>query len=250
MEVLGIDIGGSGIKGALVDTDKGELISKRYRIPTPQPSTPAAVIDTVNQVVRHFDYQGPIGVGMPSVVIDGVVMTAANIDEGWIGYPGKSAIAEATGCNVILMNDADMAGLAEMSFGAGRGEKGTVMIFTLGTGIGSSMFIDGRIVPNLELGHLYLPGRKKDAEYQTADRIRQEKKLSWKRWGKRLNVYFNHVEYLFSPHLIIIGGGVSKQYEKFLPYIQVRARVIPAMLRNEAGIVGAGMAAMRGIEQA
>jgi polyphosphate glucokinase len=243
MSILGIDIGGSGIKGALVDVDKGELITDRLRIPTPYPATPKAVIGVVKEMVQHFNDIGPLGVGLPSRVIDGVVRSAANIDDRWIGFEGRKALALATGCPVTLMNDADVAGFAEMRYGAGRGENGVVMIFTLGTGIGSCMFVHGQIVPNLELGHIYLPGHKHDAEFYATDRVRKEEDLSWKKWAKRLNAYFAYIEFLFSPELLIIGGGVSKKHEKFFPYLDVRARLAPAQLRNEAGIVGAAVAA-------
>lgn len=243
MQVLGIDFGGSGIKGALVDTETGDLTTDRIRIPTPQPATPQQVIPVIQEIARHFDYNGPIGIGMPSRILNGVVTSAANIDDAWIDYPGQDAIAAATGCDVVLLNDADVAGIAEMHFGAGRGEKGVVMIFTLGTGIGSSMFVHGHLIPNLELGHLYLSGHKRDVESYTSDRIRQEKDLSWRKWGHRLNSYLQHIEFLFSPQLVVLGGGVSKKHEKFLPYIQLKARVVPALLRNEAGIIGAAVAA-------
>ncbi len=243
MITLGIDIGGSGIKGALVDTEKGEMVTDRVRIPTPQPSRPQAVIGVIKQIVDHFAYSGPIGVGIPCIVINGVTLSAANIDDEWIGFAAQQAMSEATGCPVILGNDADVAGLAEMRFGAGRGQMGTVMIFTLGTGIGSAVFVNGRIVPNTELGHVYLRNQKKDAEAYAAERIRDEKNLSWKQWGKRLNTYFQHMEFLFSPELFIIGGGISKQHAEFLPYIKTRAPMVPAELRNEAGIVGAAVLA-------
>lgn len=243
MITLGIDIGGSGIKGALVDTEKGEMVTDRLRIPTPQPSKPPAVIAVLKEMVDYFEYSGPIGVGLPGIVINGTVFSSANIDDDWLGFPGQQAMAEATGCSVTLVNDADVAGVAEMRFGAGKGQSGTVMIFTLGTGIGSAVFVNGRLVPNTELGHVYLRGQKKDAENYAAERIRDEKNLGWKRWGKRLNTYFQHIEFLFSPELIIIGGGISKQHAEFLPYIQTRARLVPAELRNEAGIVGAAVLA-------
>ena len=244
MNILGIDIGGSGIKGALVDTDKGSLLTDRLRIPTPQPAKPKPRIQAIQTIVKHFDYQGPIGVGYPGVVVDGVTRTAANVHNDWIDYPAARNIALATNCETIVRNDADVAGFAEMFHGAGRGVPGVVMIFTLGTGIGSCMFVNGHIVPNLELGHLFLRDQKKDAEFFAADRIREENSLTWEEWGARLNVYFQHIESLFSPNLFIIGGGVSKQHKNFLKYIQVRANIVPAQLRNEAGIVGAALAAL------
>lgn len=243
MEILGIDIGGSGIKGALVNTETGEFTTERKRIKTPQPATPKAVIKTVKKIVDHFEYSGPIGVGIPSVVIDGVVKSAANIDDGWIGYPGQKALADATGCPITLLNDADVAAIAERKFGAGHDRPGVVMVFTLGTGIGSAMFVNGHLVPNLELGHIYMRNQKEDAEEYATDRIRQD--LDWKTWGKRLNEYFQYIETLFSPQLIIIGGGVSKKHKKFLKYIETTAEVVPAELLNQAGIVGAALAAIQ-----
>lgn len=244
MKILGIDIGGSGIKGALVDTETGTFATDRLRIPTPKPARPTAVVKVVAQIVRHFDYEGPLGVGFPGVVVDGTVYTAANVHNDWINFPGAQAIAEATGCEVALRNDADVAGIAEMRFGAGKDTPGVVMIFTLGTGIGSVMFVDGRIVPNLELGHIYLPGHKIDAEDYTSDRARKRDDLSYRKWGARLNEYFQFIEFLFSPQVLIIGGGVSKKHEKFLKYINVRATLVPAKLRNQAGIVGAALATL------
>ncbi|MCA9971835.1 MAG: ROK family protein [Anaerolineales bacterium] len=248
MNTLGIDIGGSGIKGALVNTETGELATNRIRIPTPQPSRPAAVIKVIKKLVAEFDYTGPVGIGMPSRILDGVVTSAANIDNSWINFPGQQAIANALGVPVALLNDADVAGMAEMHFGAGRGYTGTVMIFTLGTGIGSAMFVNRHLVPNLELGHIFMRNQKHDAEAYAADRVRKDADLSWQAWGERLNAYFQYMEFLFSPRLFIIGGGVSKKHHKFLKYIDVRAQVVPAELRNEAGIIGAALAAESGTE--
>ena len=244
MITLGIDIGGSGIKGALVDTETGELVSERQRIPTPNPSTPDAVIKVIKHLVTEFRYKGPIGIGIPGIVLHGVVLSAANIDDDWVDFSGEKAIEYATGCPATLINDADVAAIAELRFGSGKNEAGTVMVFTLGTGIGSAMFVDGKLVPNLEMGHVYLPGQQigQDAEYFAAASARERESLSWKKWGNRLNIYFNHIEFLFSPDMIIIGGGVSKQHKKFLRYIKVRAEVVPAKLRNEAGIIGAALA--------
>ncbi len=243
MITLGIDIGGSGIKGALVDRDKGELVSERIRIPTPHPSTPPAIIGVIKQIVAAFRYKGPIGVGIPGIVLHGVVMSAANIDDGWINFPGGAEIERVTGCPTTILNDADVAAIAEMRFGNGKGQQGSVMVFTLGTGIGSALFVNGNLVPNLEMGHLYLAGMEQDVESFAASSIRKQENLSWAEWGERLNRYFQHIEFLFSPDLIIIGGGVSKKHEKFLHYIDVRAQVVPARLRNEAGIIGAALMA-------
>lgn len=244
MIALGIDIGGSGIKGALVDTTTGDLVSDRLRVDTPNPSKPEACIALIKQMAQTLDYQGPMGVGIPGIVIQGVLYSAANIDNDWIGLNAEEAIAQETGCAVVVRNDADVAAVAELNFGAGHQQPGVVMMFTLGTGIGAAMFVNGRLVPNLELGHLYLRGMKKDAEDYASDRIRQKEKLKWKAWGGRLHEYFQHIEFLFSPELIIIGGGVSKKHEKFLKYIKTRAAVVPAELRNEAGIVGAAVTAV------
>ena len=242
MEILGIDVGGSGIKGALVNTANGRLATDRIRYKTPRPSTPKAVIKVIRKLVRDFDYTGPLGVGFPAVVMDGIVRSAANVDDKWIGFQGVSGIAKATGCPVTMVNDADAAGIAEMHFGAGRGRIGIVLILTLGTGIGSALFINGRLVPNSELGHLYLRGHKIDAEDFTSDRIRTSENLSWKKWARRLNDYLNHLEMLFSPNLFILGGGVSKNHSKFLPLLKTNTEIVAARLLNEAGIVGAAMA--------
>jgi len=245
MIALGIDIGGSGIKGALVDTRVGELVSDRIRYNTPDPSTPEACIAVIRRITKKLDYKGPMGVGIPGIAIRGVLHSAANIDNKWIGFNAQTAIAQETGCTAVVHNDADVAAVAELHFGAGHKQPGVVMMFTLGTGIGAAMFVDGRLVPNLELGHLYLRGMKEDAEGYASDRTRTGKKLKWKEWGARLNVYFQHIEFLFSPELIIIGGGVSKKHDKFLKYIQTRATIVPAELRNEAGIVGAAVTAVQ-----
>lgn len=243
MQALGIDVGGSGIKGALVDVASGQLVTDRVRLPTPQPAKPRAVVKTIKKVWKQFDYDGPVGVGFPTIVLDGTVMSAANIDDGWIGFPGQKAIADALGRPVKLLNDADVAGIAEIAFGAGRGRKGVVMVLTLGTGIGSALFIDGRLVPNCELGHVYLRGHEADAEEYASDRIRSVEDLGWRTWAGRLDEYLHHLELLFSPNLFILGGGVSKKHKKFIPFLTVRAEVLPARMRNEAGIIGAAMAA-------
>ncbi|RME48400.1 MAG: ROK family protein [Caldilineae bacterium] len=241
MEILGIDIGGSGIKGAPVDVESGQLTAERFRLPTPQPATPEAVGDTVAEVVRHFGWRGSVGCTFPAVVRNGIVLSAANVDRSWIHVPGQTLLADKTGCPLTLLNDADAAGIAEMTFGAGRGEAGVVMVLTFGTGIGSALFTDGRLVPNTELGHLELRG--KEAERRASARVRKEKKLTWKKWASRVDEYLHYLERLFSPDLFIIGGGVSKRHEKFLPLLTVETRTVPARLRNEAGIIGAALAA-------
>lgn len=241
MEILGVDIGGSGIKGAIVDTSNGEFVSERLRIATPQPSKPAAVAAVVSEISAHFKWEAPIGCTVPAVVKRGVTRTAANIDHTWIGTDAEALLKCETGNPVRLLNDADAAGIAEMKFGAGRDRDGLVAILTLGTGIGSSLFMDGRLIPNTELGHLIIRG--KDAEERATDRARQEKGYSWKQWGKRVSEYLEYLETLITPDLFIIGGGVSKRYQKFFPYIQCKTEIVPAQLRNRAGIVGAAVAA-------
>jgi polyphosphate glucokinase len=241
MEVLGLDIGGTGIKGAVVDTDTGEMLTERYRLLTPQPATPKAMIATIYEIVNHFDWHGPVGCGFPSAVKEGVVLTASNVSKKWIGFNLREALHELTGCDVIVLNDADAAGLAEMRFGAGRGQDGVVLIITLGTGIGVALFVDGRLVPNLELGHIEING--KDAEKVAAAVVRTQAKLSWKKWGRRVNKYLITMEQLIWPDLIIVGGGVSKSHDKFFPYLTTQTRVVTAEMLNQAGIVGAGLAA-------
>ena len=240
MKVLGIDIGGSGIKGAIVETKSGTMLEERYRLPTPQPSTPQAVADVVGVVARHFKWRGPIGCGFPAVVQHGVTMTAANVDQGWIGADAAALFAAATGCDVVVLNDADAAGIAEMKFGAGKGRRGLVLIVTIGTGLGTALFVDGRLVPNMELGHIELRGE--DAEMWASDAARQRKDLSWEGWAPYFNEYLTTLELLLWPDLIILGGGASKKFALFSPALTVKAEVVPARLRNEAGIVGAALA--------
>ncbi len=242
MEIMGIDIGGSGIKGAPVDVDKGEFMAERERFETPQPSTPAAVAAAVTELVKHFNWTGPIGCTFPAVVLHGVTLTAANVDQAWINTDAEALFRQATNCPVRVLNDADAAGIAEMTFGAGKGHKtGVVILLTFGTGIGSAIFTEGVLLPNTEFGHVELCG--KDAEHRAAARIKTEKDLSWKQWGGRVNTYLQYMEKLFTPDLFIIGGGVSKRFEKFSSYLHTRAQIVPAQLQNDAGIVGAAMAA-------
>ncbi len=244
MEVLGIDIGGSGIKGATVNTATGELTAKRYKIATPEESTPENVARVVREVAEHFSWSGPIGCTFPAVVQQGIVYTAANVDPRWIGAHGQELMQEATGSPVILLNDADAAGIAEMTFGVGQGRAGTVLMLTFGTGIGSSIFIDGHLFPNTELGHLLIRG--KDAEHRASSRVREEKNLSWKRWTRHVNEYLAYVESLLWPDLIIFGGGISRDHKEFFHLLHTRAELKPAEFFNEAGIVGAAMAAAIG----
>ncbi|KOU60970.1 polyphosphate--glucose phosphotransferase [Streptomyces sp. NPDC054949] len=243
MQIFGVDIGGSGIKGAPVDLGRGELAQERHKELTPQPATPDGVADRVVDVVRHFDWKGPVGVTFPGVVTGGVTRTAANMDKAWIGVDTAALLSERLdGQAVTVLNDADAAGVAEMTYGAGKGVSGTVILLTLGTGIGSALFTDGRLVPNTELGHLELHGH--DAEKRASVKAKEDHDLTWERWAHRLQKYLEHVEMLFSPELFILGGGVSRKPEKFLPLIEgIRAEIVPAKLQNNAGIVGAAMAA-------
>ena len=244
MQTLGIDIGGSGIKGALVDVEKGEMAADRHRIATPQPSTPEAVAAVVAEIVRHFDYKGPVGITFPAIVAHGVTKTAANVDKSWIDAPAQSIFAEATGLPVSVLNDADAAGVAEMTFGAGREmASGIVIMLTFGTGIGSAIFHDRKLLPNTEFGHVPMPMRGLIAEHYCSDRIRKEEELKWGAWGTRVDHYLALMELLFSPDVFIIGGGVSKKFDKFSPKLRRKADVIVAQLLNEAGIIGAAMVA-------
>ena len=241
MEILGIDIGGSGIKGAPVDTEKGILLAPRHRIPTPEPAKPKSMADVVAEVSQHFDWHGPIGCGFPSALRKGIVLTAANIHEKWIGVDAAALFGQKTGCTVTMINDADAAGLAEMTFGVGKGRKGVIVMVTIGTGLGTAVFIDGRLLPNTELGHIEIDG--KDAELGASDAARKRDKLSWEKWGQRFNIYLNKLERLFWPDLFILGGGTSKKYDKYKKYLDVQAEILPAQLLNEAGIIGAALSA-------
>ncbi|MFE0625609.1 polyphosphate--glucose phosphotransferase [Streptomyces sp. NPDC058864] len=242
MSVFGVDIGGSGIKGAPVDLGRGDLAEERFKVLTPHPATPDAVAECVKQVVDHFGWTGPVGATFPGVVTHGMTRTAANVDKGWIDMDAAGLLSQKVGCAVTLLNDADAAGMAEMEYGAGRGRKGTVIVLTLGTGIGSAVFLDGNLLPNTELGHLELHGH--DAETKASTKAKDDEGLTWEHWAKRLHKYLAHVEMLFSPELFILGGGVSRKADKFLPLLTgIRAEIVPAALQNNAGIVGAGMAA-------
>jgi polyphosphate glucokinase len=244
---IGVDVGGSGIKAALVDLDTGDLISPRHRVPTPQPSAPAAVIASISRIVKKIEHEVifgsdvPCGVGFPAIVIGGVTKSAANVDPGWVDFDADRAMERVLHRPVHMVNDADAAGVAEMRFGAGVGRMGTVFLITLGTGTGSALFSNGLLVPNLELGHMEIRGR--DAERRSAAAARVRRGLSWKAWAADLDEHLLAIEQLFSPQLFIIGGGVSKRADQFIPRLTVRAEVIPASLRNDAGIVGAAMAA-------
>lgn len=241
---VGVDIGGSGIKAARVDVRTGELVGERLRVPTPQPARPGPVADAVRDLVRRVGDGLPVGVGVPGVVLDGIVMTAANIDAGWIGVDARAALADAVGADVAVLNDADAAGLAEMRFGAGAGQDGVVLVLTLGTGIGSALFAGGRLVPNTELGHIEVRG--KDGERRASAGARERRGLSYRKWAPLLNEYLTRVDALIWPDLIILGGGISKKADRFLPRLDVRPPLRPAALFNQAGIVGAATRAVEG----
>jgi polyphosphate glucokinase len=243
MRVLGIDIGGSGIKGAIVNTRTGKLVSARHRVKTPDPSTPKAVAAAVTSLVKHFRWRGPVGCGMPGPILRGTVVTVANLDQGWPGTNAELLFRKATGRKVVVVNDADAAGLAEVTFGAGKDTMGVVILLTLGTGIGSALFVNRMLVPNTELGQIEVGG--KTGERRAAARVRKDEKLSWPQWGKRLNRYLRTVDGLVYPDLMVVGGGVSRRWKKFAPHVNVRCKVVPASFHNEAGIVGAALSAVR-----
>ncbi len=238
---FGVDIGGTGIKGAPVDLATGQLTAERVRLATPHPATPDAVGKVVGQVVSHFGWTGPIGATFPAAIKGGVAMTAANVDKNWVGTNIEQALGAATGTRVAAVNDADAAGVAEMVYGAGRGQHGVVIMTTFGTGIGTAVFLHGQLLPNTELGHLEINGQ--DAEKAASEIAREKKGLSWAKWAKRVDRYLKELEDLFWPDIIIIGGGASRKADKFIPLLTVRTKVVPAALQNDAGIVGAAVVA-------
>jgi polyphosphate glucokinase len=243
---IGIDVGGSAIKAGAVDSDSGRVQGSRVEVATPKPSTPAAVVDTIRSLVErlgpeHGGQDIPVGVTIPAVVIAGVTWTAANIDEGWTGFDAEAAFRAALGREVIVLNDADAAGLAEMRFGAGRGKAGVVLMLTLGTGVGSALFVDGRLVPNTELGHMEVRGR--DAEKRSAAIARVRDNESWEQWAADLDEHLTAIDRILWPSLIILGGGVSHEAARFVPLLTIRPPIVAAALENDAGIVGAAMAA-------
>jgi polyphosphate glucokinase len=244
---IGVDIGGSGIKAAVVDTRRGTFVTDRVRVPTPDPSTPRAVLNIVRVLVLEqadaadLPPTAPVGVTIPSPVIGGVTTQAANIDPGWVGFHVQRALARALRRPVAVVNDADAAGIAEVRFGAARGKRGTVIVLTLGTGVGSGVFVDGRLVPNVELGHLQIRGKIAETRSSAAARVRRRR--SWKRWAADLDEHIDLIETLFSPRLIVLGGGISKRTEKFVAYLTATAPIVPAALRNDAGIIGAALLA-------
>jgi len=242
VETLGVDIGGSGIKAAPVDVTAGALTHERIKVLTPQPAKPKAIAEAVRGLVGQFGWSGKAGITFPGVVTDGVIRTAANLDPAWVGVNARDLFGSATGLEVQVINDADAAGLAEMRFGAGAGQAGTVVMLTFGTGIGSALFINGVLVPNTEFGHIEIRG--KDAEKRASERARELHLLDWAQWAGRVDEYMSHLEALLWPELFIVGGGVSRKSDKFLPLLAgLHARVVPAKMLNDAGIVGAALTA-------
>lgn len=247
--VIGIDIGGTGMKGGIVDIRTGQLVGERFRIPTPQPATPEACASVVREIVDELQGRelaplpdSAVGIDFPAIVKNGVTLSAANVHESWIGADLEGIMSEALGGRIVYaLNDADAAGLAEATYGQGKDKDGLIAVITLGTGIGSALIINGQLIPNTELGHLEIDGH--NAESRASARAREIHELSWKKYGKRLQRYFSHVEFLFSPDLFIIGGGISKNPEKFMPYFEdeIRTPMVMAQLRNNAGIVGAAL---------
>lgn len=237
--VLGVDIGGTGIKGGLVDIKKGEMASERHRLLTPQPATPAAVAQTFKEFVDHFQWEGPIGVGFPAIVKENIAHTATNISKEWLGKDIAQVLAQPSGAAIHVVNDADAAGIASAHFGSAAGQKGVVILLTIGTGIGSALFANEELVPNSELGHLYLANQATVAEKYISNKVRKTEELSWQAWGERFNVYLHHIGRLFSPNLVLLSGGASKNFDNFKDTITVDYQVQPASLLNQAGCIGA-----------
>lgn len=242
MEILGIDVGGTGIKGALVNIETGKLTSEKFRIPTPKTATPKAVANTIKELVNHFNWKGLVGCGFPTPLQHGKCLTGGNLHKDWKGVQVDALFEAKTGNSFSIVNDADAAGLAELNFGAGKGVKGTVIMITLGTGIGSGLFLDGKLVPNTEFGHVLYKNGEIFEKY-ASDSARKRDDLSRKEWGKRLRKYFKHINLLVSPDLIIVGGGASKKFDKIEAKLDLDVKIVPAQAENEAGIIGAAMAA-------
>lgn len=241
MHILGIDIGGTGIKGGIVDTTTGEMISEKFRLPTPRPALPEEVAKVVHQIVDHFNWKGEVGAGFPTPLFHGRCLSGGNLHPEWKGVQADELFKKVTGLEFTVINDADAAAEAEMHFGAGKGKDGLVAVITLGTGIGSGLFFNGQLIPNSELGHVVYKGAP--FEKYAADSIRKKEDLSYAKWGKRLNKYFQHIELILSPDLFIIGGGASKKMDRFKDQITIRTKMIPAENKNEAGIIGAAVGA-------
>lgn len=243
MEVLGIDIGGSGIKGAIVNSLTGEMLTERFRVPTPPSRKPKEMAKVVAEIVKHFNYKGPVGCGFPTVIKHGICKSPGNLHKKWKGLNVKELFSEATGLPVTIVNDADAAGYATMNYGIGKGKKGFVVMITIGTGLGSGAFLDGELIPNFELGQI--PYKKyKKIELWAAASAKEREGLDYKTWGKRFNKFLEYVELIIAPDLIILGGGTSKNFDQFKDYITIETPVVPAELRNHAGIIGAAAAAL------
>ncbi len=243
MEVLGIDIGGSGIKGALVDLETGEMLTERHRIKTPVGRTPDDMAEVVHQIIKHFDYKGKVGCGFPTVIKKGVCKSPGNLDKSWLNLNVEELLEKKTGLDFTVINDADAAGYATMTYGIGKGEEGLVVMITIGTGLGSGAFLDGRLIPNFELGQI--PYKKyKKIELWAAASAKEREELSFEEWGERFNKFLKYVNLIIAPDLIILGGGTSKHFDKFKEYITIDTPVIPAELRNQAGIIGAAAATL------
>lgn len=242
MEILGIDVGGSGIKGTIVNTKIGEFVAERYRIKTPQPATPEVIAENIQKIVDHYNWKGKVGCGFPAVIQNGVIKTAANIDQSCIGVNANKLFSQITHCNVKVFNDADAAGFAELKIGGAKNFKGLAIFLTIGTGIGSAIFNQGKLIPNSELGHIYMKNGLKGEKY-ASDAVRKKQDLSWDDWAKRFNEYLQYLEKLFYPDLFIIGGGTSKKFEKFESILSIKTPVQPAQLLNNAGIIGAALLA-------
>ena len=248
VKILGIDVGGTGIKSAIVETETGEFVGERLRIETPRPATPEAVASVVGDLIRRHQWQGPVGMGFPAAIQHGVARTAANIDKSFIGLQIAEHFAAETGCDFYIANDADVAGMAEMRFGAGKGNPGVVLIVTIGTGLGTALFCDGHLLPNTELGHVFLENGH-EAERYASETVRVVKELKWKEWGARLNLYLTTMEKLLWPDLIVLGGGVSEKLHKFSPLLTTQAPVVAASFLNRAGIVGAALFAEQSLQR-
>ena len=243
MEILGIDVGGSGMKGGIVNIKTGEMISERHRIPTPVPRTPEAMADVIAEIVAHFDYKGKVGCGFPTVIKKGVCKSPGNLDPSWLGVNIEKLFEEKTGLDFTVVNDADIAGYASMEYGIGKGQEGLVIMITIGTGLGSGAFYDGKLIPNFELGQI--PYKKyKKIELWAAASAKEREELSYKKWGKRFNKFLKYVDLIIAPDLILLGGGTSKDFDEFKKYIKIDTPVIPAELQNHAGIIGAAAAAV------
>lgn len=246
MEILGIDVGGSGMKGGMVNIETGEMVSERYRIPTPELRKPEEMAEVIAEIVKHFDYKGKVGCGFPTVIKKGVCKSPGNLDESWLGVNVEELFEAKTGLDFTVVNDADIAGYASMEYGVGKGKKGLVVMITIGTGLGSGAFYDGKLIPNFELGQI--PYKKyKKIELWAAASAKEREELSYKKWGKRFNKFLKYVDLIVAPDLILLGGGTSKDFDEFKKYITIDTPVIPAELQNHAGIIGAAAAAIHSI---